>query len=350
MARHYSTKDFFRQMPNALLARYFQARGLFGDLDFAAMKETQPDELFAAWLNLPDRPAQRDGCGVPGHLRAELREGIPSDHRRGGLALGATIRRARTAFVETLAALPTTSSGRWSRSSTISQFWKGATLFYHADTLPYWRKRKNLPHVPAAVDEASLRELAGLIRTYFHQTEGRGQQLRGGALPPRRAGLLLRLPGGLFAAEHRVGGRAVRPPPAQSRLRGDLRLLAEGGIARSELSRLVQGDRAVAGDVRHGDSQAARAAARPEGRARLRPESAAPDGLRFRLRRGQRHSERGGEEAAAVVEGEEGRPHHAGSRCDQQSRCSVRVARPDRQGRYRCTSTTSRRWSLRRRL
>jgi len=31
MARHYSTRDFFRQMPNALLARYFQARGLFGD-------------------------------------------------------------------------------------------------------------------------------------------------------------------------------------------------------------------------------------------------------------------------------------------------------------------------------
>jgi hypothetical protein len=34
MARHYSTKDFFRQMPNALLARYFYARGLFGDLDY----------------------------------------------------------------------------------------------------------------------------------------------------------------------------------------------------------------------------------------------------------------------------------------------------------------------------
>jgi hypothetical protein len=41
-------------MPNALLARYFHARGLFGDLDFSAMKETQPDELFAAWLYLPD--------------------------------------------------------------------------------------------------------------------------------------------------------------------------------------------------------------------------------------------------------------------------------------------------------
>ena len=41
-------------MPNALLSRYFQVRGLFGDLDFSAMKETQPDELFSAWLTSPD--------------------------------------------------------------------------------------------------------------------------------------------------------------------------------------------------------------------------------------------------------------------------------------------------------
>jgi len=56
MSRHYSTKGFLRQMPNALLARYFQVRGLFGDLDFSAMKETRPHELFAAWLDLPDSP------------------------------------------------------------------------------------------------------------------------------------------------------------------------------------------------------------------------------------------------------------------------------------------------------
>lgn len=54
-------------------------------------------------------------------------------------------------------------------------YWKGASLFYDADSLPYWRKRKNLPHVQAAVDDASLRELAGLIRTYCHRTEGRGK-------------------------------------------------------------------------------------------------------------------------------------------------------------------------------
>jgi len=54
MARHYSTKHFFRQMPNTLLARYFQGRGLFGEQDFAAMTEGKPDELFAAWLDLPE--------------------------------------------------------------------------------------------------------------------------------------------------------------------------------------------------------------------------------------------------------------------------------------------------------
>jgi hypothetical protein len=32
VARHYSTKDFFRQIPNALLARYFLAQRLFDKL------------------------------------------------------------------------------------------------------------------------------------------------------------------------------------------------------------------------------------------------------------------------------------------------------------------------------
>ena len=54
-------------------------------------------------------------------------------------------------------------------------FWRGATRFYHADTLPYWRKRKNMSNRPAAVDKASLQQLAGLIRNYFHHAEGRGK-------------------------------------------------------------------------------------------------------------------------------------------------------------------------------
>lgn len=151
---------------------FFAARGLFGDLDFAAMKETQPDALFDAWLALPD--AQRN------EMDAEFREIFELASEKGFRAI---LDKAewhlhdpaeRSAFVEKLAAL----SNHYERAMFTfldhKPYWKGASLFYHADSLPYWRKRKNLPHVQAAVDDASLRELAGLIRNYFHRTEGRG--------------------------------------------------------------------------------------------------------------------------------------------------------------------------------
>lgn len=174
MARHYSTKDFFRQMPNALLARYFYAQGLFYDLDFATMKETQPDALFAAWLCLPD--------GQRNTMDAEFRDIFELTCEKGFRAILdeaewhlAHDANAHTGFVEKLAAL----SNHFERAMVTfldhKQFWKGATLFYHADNLPYWRKRKNLPHQPAAVDEVSLRKLAGLISNYFHHAEGRGK-------------------------------------------------------------------------------------------------------------------------------------------------------------------------------
>jgi hypothetical protein len=41
--------------------------------------------------------------------------------------------------------------------------------------LPYWRKRKGLPHQPASVHEDGRRALADGISDYFHRTEGRGK-------------------------------------------------------------------------------------------------------------------------------------------------------------------------------
>lgn len=186
MARHYSTRDFFRQMPNALLARYFQGHGLFGELDFAAMKEGKPDELFAVWLALPD--AQRN------EVDAELRDIFALCCEKGFLAI---LDEARwqmretpeeiTALVDTLSALPNHFERAMLTFLNHKEYWKGATRFYHADTLSYWRKRKNLPRCPAAVDDASIRQLADLIRTYFHHTEGRGKNC---AVEPYRRGEL----------------------------------------------------------------------------------------------------------------------------------------------------------------
>ncbi len=174
MAKHYSTKDFFRHMPNALLARYFHGRGLFGDLDFSAMKEGNPDTLFGAWQALPD--AQRNP------MDAEFRDIFAMCCEKGVLAILDEARwqlratpDAVDAFVEKLSALPNHFERAMVTFLDHRDYWKGATRFYHADTLSYWRKRKNLPQRPAAVDDASVQHLAHLIRNYFHHTEGRGK-------------------------------------------------------------------------------------------------------------------------------------------------------------------------------
>ena len=79
MARHYATRDFFRQMPNQLLARYFHARGVFDDLDITALPEPQPDALWAAWLTL-DEVSNRPREIV--HLQiGDLFVGDQADHR-----------------------------------------------------------------------------------------------------------------------------------------------------------------------------------------------------------------------------------------------------------------------------
>ena len=79
MARHYSIKSFFRQMPNALLERYFNQKGLFSGVCFSGLKETQTDELFAAWLYLPED--QR------GKLDVELREIFEQSCKKGFTAI-----------------------------------------------------------------------------------------------------------------------------------------------------------------------------------------------------------------------------------------------------------------------
>ena len=172
MARHYSTMNFFRQMPNALLARYFQGRQVFAGLDFAAMMETKLDALFAAWLALPD--GQRNA------MDAEFRGVFEMSCEKGFRAIidQATDQLSEndfTAFTEGMSALPNHYERAMITFLDHNTCWKGATRFYHADTLSYWRKRKHLSHQTADVGDASIQQLAELLRNYFHHTEGRGK-------------------------------------------------------------------------------------------------------------------------------------------------------------------------------
>ena len=173
MARHYATRDFFRQMPNPLLARYFHARGVFADLDIAALPEPQPDALWAAWLTLDD--TQRHA------MDAAFQDIAALSGEKGYRAIlddaawhFATDPAAHAAFVEQLASLEHHGARAMTTFLDHPACWRRAARFFHAEALPAWRKRTHLPHVPAAVDAASLEALAAGLSTYFRRTEGRG--------------------------------------------------------------------------------------------------------------------------------------------------------------------------------
>lgn len=174
MARHYSTKDFFRRVPKELLGRYFAAQQRLAELDFAAMKEGEPQGLFDAWQELDEGHRRRmeadfreiDELSDPAGLVAILDEA--RYHLQGQPAALAALREA-------LAALPDHHARAMVTFLDHPEMWRGALYFHHADKLSWWRKRKNLPQRPAAVDRPSLELLAEKIKAHFRATDGRGR-------------------------------------------------------------------------------------------------------------------------------------------------------------------------------
>ena len=174
MTRHYSARSFFRQIPNDLLARYGESRGLGSELDLAV------------WLELPED--RRQG------LEAEFREIFEMGCEKGTWAiLDEAHHRWRddpgrlTAFIETLSLQPSHSHRALVTRLNHRECWRGATRVRQADPLPHWLKRKHLGHRPAAMDPSSLEHLADLIRTYFQRSEARGGHCL--VEPSRRGGL-----------------------------------------------------------------------------------------------------------------------------------------------------------------
>lgn len=177
MVRHYSTKSFFRQIPNALLARYFVDRGLFGDLDFSTLKETKPGELFTAWLALPEDQRKPMDAEFQDIFELSCEKGFRAIIDEASWQMQAEP-EALTEFIENLSALPNHYHRAMATYLDHPECWKGATRFYHADTLPYWRKRKNMEHRPVAVDDDRIRQLAAQMRNYFLRINSRPSSTR----------------------------------------------------------------------------------------------------------------------------------------------------------------------------
>ena len=236
---------------------------------------------------------------------------------------------ARKAFVEKLASL----SNHFERAMVTfldhKPFWKGATPLLsrrHAALLA--QAQEPAAHTGGG-GRGQPRELAGLIRNYFHHTEGRGNNC---VVEPFRRGEL----DYFFAYPEDysqqsiewVDGQFDRRPhnPAfeviyvYSQKEGSLDLNFRGSHKAIE---------PLQGMFAHGDPEAAELPPDPKDERVYDLNPLRQKGFDFIYRRRERHSGRDGEEAAAVIEGQERRPHHGGSRCDQRYRCGLRAARQD---------------------
>lgn len=174
MGQHYSIKAFFREMSPVLLARYFHKHDVLKDFDFAALKGAKRDELFDAWLAIPEEKRQ--------HMEGDFQQifSLSRDGTMPPIIDEAAWQMkdqpgAHAAFIEMFAALPNHCERSMVTFLDYPQCWKGACLFHHADNLPHWRKRIGFPRKPASVDEHSVRTLEWQISDFFHRTEGRGK-------------------------------------------------------------------------------------------------------------------------------------------------------------------------------
>jgi len=175
MVRSFAVPQFFRQMPNLLLQRYFTHHGLLAGFDFKTMRERSVETLMDAWEKLP-RDRRRT-------LEPQLREIFDLASQKGTLAI---IDEAKwqvshgkspdAVLVDKLSKM----KSHFERAMTVfldhPGLWKGATHFYRADALSRWKKRSGLPTKPACLDREIRPVFAAEIGRWFIESQGRGRQ------------------------------------------------------------------------------------------------------------------------------------------------------------------------------
>lgn len=173
MPSPYSHKHFFRQIPHGQLASYFDSKGIDLGVDFAALNEKQVDGLFTAFTCLPEDQQTT--------FEAEFQD-IHAMACEGGMAalIDEAAFHGDDSFVESISAIDGLHAKAMWAFLEKHPFWRGATLFLHADNVSssYWKKRNDFPPVPPDVEDNAIKALADSIRAYFRNTEGRGRNCK----------------------------------------------------------------------------------------------------------------------------------------------------------------------------
>lgn len=169
MARQYSPKAFFRHVPNAMLKRYFDARGVLQAHDFSELTKSDVELIYQAWLTIPDE--------MRGNMEWDFKT-IDKLACEAGIKTILEIAAFSDAHLaETLSAQAGLHAKAFWLFLERPQYWQEARAYYRADTIKdhHWNECKTVNHAPARVEESDLQALAHTLSRHFHTQEGRGK-------------------------------------------------------------------------------------------------------------------------------------------------------------------------------
>lgn len=173
MASQYQHRQFFRRVPNALLARYFEASDVDLGVDFKDLTETQVEPIFVAFTALPEEKQAE--------MEVDFQD-INALASEGGVEvlLNEAAFYEDESFPEAISAIDGYHAKAMWAFLHKPEYWKGASALLHADTIAgrFWKKHNDLPMVQPHVDEEDIHELEQAISRYFYKSEGRGRNCK----------------------------------------------------------------------------------------------------------------------------------------------------------------------------
>lgn len=173
MVRTFAVPQFFRQMPNALLKRFFAECEPINKIDFEKMPESKPDVLLKAWEALPAVARQK--------LEPKLREIFDLASSKGVIAITDESKfkipepEEQAAFVEALAKMKNHHERAMTVFLDFPEIWSIARHFWRADSLRYWRVRRGFPRKAASQNHADRRAFEADIGQWFRKNQACGR-------------------------------------------------------------------------------------------------------------------------------------------------------------------------------
>jgi hypothetical protein len=173
LAGQYSHKQFFRNIGNTYLARYFEHHHIDIDLDLAELTKKDTDSIFVAFSQLNEDMQAKveadfqnvDALATDGGITALVDE---SDYHKDP-SFSADIAKIEGMHNKAM----------WAYLER-NAYWLGASRFLHADNVSYayWRKRHIPLNTPPHVDETDITRLESAISEYFYEKEARGKNCK----------------------------------------------------------------------------------------------------------------------------------------------------------------------------